>query len=66
MKTKLTAVAATACAVVLLAAGCAVTPTDDSSSTPDALRIGWLLPQTGPISSLGAPQIAALELAAKD
>src|SRR5690606_24727124 len=27
---------------------------------------GWLLPQTGPIASLGPPQIAALELAEKD
>lgn len=57
-----------ATAAALLLSGCAV---DDSqsggaSSSEESVTFGWLLPQTGPIASLGAPQIAALELAASD
>ncbi|GAA2007852.1 ABC transporter substrate-binding protein [Microbacterium ulmi] len=58
------ATAALALTTVALA-GCAVEG-PGTTADADALKIGWLLPQTGPISSLGAPQIAALELAAAD
>lgn len=53
---------------VLLFSGCAVDSGGggDSSGSGDGITFGWLLPQTGPISSLGAPQIAALELAQAD
>ncbi|GFG52841.1 branched-chain amino acid ABC transporter substrate-binding protein [Mycolicibacterium agri] len=60
----LTGLAILASAVLALG-GCAVEQ-DESAQGGDELRLGWLLPQTGPISSLGAPQIAALELAAQD
>lgn len=62
-------IAVLAAAGALLLSGCAV---DSSSGGGDAntgggdLTFGWLLPQTGPIASLGAPQIAALDLAAAD
>jgi branched-chain amino acid transport system substrate-binding protein len=52
-------------AAALALGGCAVEP-DKGAQSGDKLTLGWLLPQTGPISSLGSPQIAALELAAKD
>jgi len=52
--------------VALLLSGCAVSTTGPSNDSLSSLKIGWLLPQTGPISSLGAPQIAALKLAAED
>jgi ABC-type branched-subunit amino acid transport system substrate-binding protein len=45
--------------------GCAVGSSDGGQSG-DKLVLGSLLPLTGPISSLGAPQVAALKLAAAD
>ncbi len=60
----LIAVATVATATVALT-GCAVDAAAPAANS-ESLKIGWLLPQTGPISSLGAPQIAALELAAAD
>lgn len=68
MKKTLT-VAALCVTAVLTLGGCAVSESGDGSgenADSGSLKIGWLLPQTGPISSLGSPQIAALELAAKD
>jgi ABC-type branched-subunit amino acid transport system substrate-binding protein len=56
-------------AAALLTTACATsssTSSSDGPSTSDPLKLGWLLPQTGPIASLGPPQIAALELAQKD
>lgn len=57
-----------AIAVALLLSGCAVEDTQggDVSGGSQGVTFGWLLPQTGPIASLGAPQIAALELAVSD
>ena len=60
-----TAGCATIVGTALLLSGCAVEPTGNQGDATE-LTIGWLLPQTGPISSLGSPQIAALELAAAD
>jgi len=54
-----------AVAAALALSGCAV-ESGDGTQADGELTLGWLLPQTGPISSLGAPQIAALELAAED
>lgn len=55
-----------ALAGALALAGCAVDPQAGGGTEGDGITFGWLLPQTGPIASLGAPQIAALELAKKD
>ncbi|RGE21130.1 ABC transporter substrate-binding protein [Leucobacter sp. wl10] len=57
-----------ASAAALLLSGCAVNDSQDGGPNAggDSVTFGWLLPQTGPIASLGAPQIAALELAAAD
>lgn len=66
MRNRILLAAATIATAAVALTGCAV----DGAATPaeagGSLKIGWLLPQTGPISSLGAPQIAALELAAAD
>lgn len=55
-----------AVAGALALSGCAVDGQGGDESGGDSITFGWLLPQTGPIASLGAPQIAALELAQAD
>jgi ABC-type branched-subunit amino acid transport system substrate-binding protein len=56
-----------AAATALTLTACATSaPTAGKQASGGDLKIGWLLPQTGPIASLGPPQIAALELAQKD
>lgn len=55
------AIAATAAVL----SGCAVDASAPAASG-DTVTLGWLLPQTGPVAALGAPQIAALELAVAD
>lgn len=60
--------AALAAAGALLLSGCAVDSSGDDGNADlgDSVTFGWLLPQTGPIASLGDPQVAALDLAAAD
>lgn len=55
-----------AVAGALALTGCAVSTDSGGGTEGDGITFGWLLPQTGPIASLGAPQVAALELAQSD
>lgn len=66
MQRKLSMGVAVAAAAGLVLAGCAVTGPSGRNDDSGEIKLGWLLPQTGPIASLGAPQVAALELALKD
>lgn len=67
MRTRLSLFSAAAAAAALTLGACATSAPADGGQTADGtLKLGWLLPQTGPIASLGPPQIAALELAERD
>lgn len=62
--TRLIAVLAALSALLLVATACQTTEPDEAEE--DEMRLGYLLPETGPLAFLGPPMISAVEMAVEE